>query len=700
MKTQFARLLLTLIVTALTGLPRLIQAAPAPLIPLEILFADPDMQAITLSPTGRYLTWLAPKNQRINLAIMDRETKQVRWLTNMKEESVVAYQWAKKDRILFSQQFAGREVYGMFACDPDGGNLLVINKLERIEATPDGAGEGEPPGSERDLVKSLVNLMPSDPDHILMNRVRGRSFLGDLAKVNIRTGKESIEERNYIGARTWIADRNGVVRVAICTDFEEPVRVKYRSDAKSEWRTIGEFSKETSIFLEEAAPIEPHWRPSVFAKDNRTLFVKTFMEHDKSALRTLDPETGTWGPILFTHPRVELGDRLANYRRGGLSSRAALDGLIFNNSGELAGVAYDDEYPEVEWLDPKMAKLAHDLDTALPGTRNAIVSTTSDGNLMVVRAASERDPGTFYLYDAAKQELSEIGQARKGINPKQMAEMRPIRFKARDGLEIPGYLTVPAGREAKNLPMILVPHGGPFGPRDTWAYSDQIQYLANRGYAVLQVNYRGSGGYGLAFQLGGYKQWGRKMQDDLSDGVKWCIAEGIADANHVGIFGASYGGYAVLAGLTLTPELYCCGVDYVGVADLELRQGANTFSPPRIIREGAAIRDLDPLRDAAIIRATSPAAHVQNVRAPLFAAYGKNDPRVRFEQWQVLESRLKQYGKTYEVMIAENEGHGFRKLENKLEFYRRVEDFLARNMNTKEGSVKIGAPVIVHDQTK
>jgi dienelactone hydrolase len=689
MKSPVLRLLPLLL--ALTAL----RAAPPPVIPLETLFAEADMASVAISPTGRYLTWLAPKNQRINLAIMDRETKQVRWITNMKEESVTAYQWVKKDRILFAQQWAGREEYGMFACDPDGGNLIVINPLERVEATADGAGQRSAPGSDRDLPKTLVNTLAKDPDHILMNRIRGSSFLGDLIKVNIRTGKETVEERNYINARAWIADGNGIVRVAICTDFEEPIRVKYRSDAKSEWRTIGEFSKDTSLFIEEAAPIEPHWRPSVFAKDNRTLYVKTFMEHDKSALRTLDPETGEWGPVLFTHPRVELGNRLANYRRGGLSSRAALDGLIFNSAGELGGVAFEDEYPEVKWLDPKLAKLAADLDRALPNTVNSIDSATADGTVMVVRASSDRDPGTFYLYDAAKQELTEIGRARKAIDAKNMSEMRPIRFTARDGWEIPGYLTLPAGRDHKNMPMLVVPHGGPYGPRDSWGYNTDVQFFANRGYAVLQINYRGSGGYGLKFQLGGYKGYGRQMQDDLTDGVKWCTAQGLADPARVGIYGASYGGYAVLAGLTFTPDLYCCGVDYVGVSDIEDRQGSRTFAGPRVFREGNAIRNLDPVKDAEIIRATNPVEHIPNLRAPLFAAYGKNDPRVRFDQWLKLESRLKQYSKPYEVMIAENEGHGFRKIENRLEFYRRVEDFLSRNMNTPEGRVKVGTPVVV-----
>ena len=308
---------------------------------------------------------------------------------------------------------------------------------------------------------------------------------------------------------------------------------------------------------------------------------------------------------------------------------------------------------------------------------------------MVVRAASDRDPGTFYLYDAAKQELSELGRARKDIDPKVLSEMRPVRFKARDGWEIPGYLTIPIGRPTTKMPMLVVPHGGPYGPRDVWGYSDDVQFFASRGYAVLQINYRGSGGYGLEFQLGGYKGYGRKMQDDLTDGVKWCIEQGLADPARVGIYGASYGGYAVLAGLTLTPELYCCGVDYVGVSDIERRGMPRTFTGPRIFRESMAVRDLDPVKDIAIIRATNPVNHVQNIRAPLFAAYGKNDPRVQFDQWQVLESRLKQHGKTYEIIIKDNEGHGFRNEAGRIGYYAKLEAFLEKYMDGKNPTTRL-----------
>ncbi len=686
-RTRSTVLLVLLVLLALRA-----GAAVPPVIPVETLFADPEMRAVQISPTGRYLTFLAPHNRRMNLAIRDRETKQTRWLTNMTQESVVFYAWAKPDRIVFSQQLAGRESYGFYAIDPDGKNLTIVRQLMQVD-------DSERLG-DYDMPRDFISLLPHDKDSVLMMQTRGNSGLADPIRVNLRTGKTIPVELNDINARAWITDGNGVLRVALCTDFAGPVRVLYRSNEKAAWQTLAEYRNELSLIFPEASPVEPHWKPICFAKDNRTLYVLSFLEHDTGAIRTYDPETRTMGPVIFADPRFEPGDRLANYRSGGLGSRAAFGGLELDADGKLVGVDYLAEKPVTRWIDPVAAQQARDLDAALPGSLNRVVSKTEDGKLMVVLAAGDRDPGTFYLYDAAKEELSFLGQPCPAIKPAEMAEMRSISFAARDGATIPGYLTLPPGRGEKNLPMIVVPHGGPFGPRDVWGYDPEVQFLANRGYAVLQVNFRGSGGYGLAFQSAGYRQYGLRMQDDVTDGVKWAEAQGIADPARVGIFGASYGGYVVLAGLAFTPDLYCLGIDYVGVADLDemAAKGSADFKLPRLIRDYLKITRFDAADDRALIKAENPVNYIDRIRAPLLAAYGKNDPRVRLEHGAALEAQLNKFGKTHEYLVEEGEGHGFRNVEHRVEFFRKVDEFLARYMNPPEGRVKVGEPVPVEEK--
>jgi len=284
-----------------------------------------------------------------------------------------------------------------------------------------------------------------------------------------------------------------------------------------------------------------------------------------------------------------------------------------------------------------------------------------------------------------------------GIDPEQMAPMKPITFRARDGLMIQGYLTLPLGRDAKNLPLVLHPHGGPFGIRDSWGFNPEVQFYANRGYAILQVNYRGSGGYGDKFERAGWKKWGLEMQDDLTDAVKWTIAEGMADPERVVIAGASYGGYATMAGLVYTPELYCAGINYVGVVDIEeLIPRGDSVSKERAYWYETRIGDLSKAEDRKRIRETSPVHFTDRIRAPVLMAYGKNDPRVRRSQGVDIEAALKKAGKTYEMIIEKEEGHGFRKEELSIAFFTKVDAFLKKYVPPPGGNVKVG-PVKVVD---
>jgi dipeptidyl aminopeptidase/acylaminoacyl peptidase len=261
-----------------------------------------------------------------------------------------------------------------------------------------------------------------------------------------------------------------------------------------------------------------------------------------------------------------------------------------------------------------------------------------------------------------------------------MAAMKPIRYTSRDGLTIHGYLTLPVGRAPKNLPVVVNPHGGPWA-RDSWWFNQEVQFLANRGYAILQMDFRGSTGYGRKHWEASFKQWGKTMQNDITDGVKWLINEGVADSNRVAIYGASYGGYATLAGITFTPELYACAVDYVGVSNLF------TFMktiPPYWEAWRKQMYEMvgDPTKDSLLMRAASPVFHVDKIRCPLFVAQGANDPRVNKAESDQMVDALKKRGIHVEYMVKNDEGHGFYNEENRFEFYGVMEQFLDQNIGS------------------
>lgn len=359
----------------------------------------------------------------------------------------------------------------------------------------------------------------------------------------------------------------------------------------------------------------------------------------------------------------------------------------------IIAATYEATTPRIHWLDEKFAARQRIIDEALPGMWNTQLEATDDGAKIVVFARSDREPGVYYLFDGARKKIEELAVVRPAIDPQQMAEMKPISYRARDGVLIHGYFTLPVGREAKNLPLLINPHGGPFGVRDTWGYSSEVQFLANRGCAVLQINYRGSGGYGEAFERLGYLRWGRAMQDDLTDGVKWAIAEGFADPKRVGIIGASYGGYAAMAGLAFTPELYRVGINYVGVTDLTLI--ARQRRSPESSKLWTKTRLGDAYEASAELKARSPVFHAQLIRAPVLMAYGRSDPRVTREHGDDMRAALAKHDRDFEFAIETGEGHGFRKEEKSIAFYSRVDAFLKKHLLGTVPRVQVGEATVI-----
>jgi dipeptidyl aminopeptidase/acylaminoacyl peptidase len=650
-----------------SGLASLALAAPPPELPLETFFAEPDAQQVQISPDGRYIVLLAPHNDRSQIVVVDRKEGKRRRITDMKDENIVSVSWIKKDRLLFRQQVKGQESFGLYAVDPDGGNLRILQQATVLE------GERVVNADDRRGFE-IISPLPGDANDVLAAVVRGRSGLSDIYRINVRNDRRRIVMSGFGKVRDWVADRAGVVRVAVSQDENERTgEILYRSDEKSEW-----------VRLAEGAIDAPGWLPVAFDGDNRTLIIVSDVGRSTRGLFAYDPEQRKIVRTLVDDPVYDVVDFMGT------------PNLLYSQKlSRVVGLRYDAERPTTVWFDPSRQKLQAGIDAALPTTVNDIVSITREEDLMVVYSYSDRDPGSYFLFDAKDNSLVLLARRFAGVDPEQMAEMRPFTYTARDGMKLYAYLTLPPGRDPKGLPMVIIPHGGPYGPRDSWGFDREAQFLANRGYIVLQTNFRGSGGYGRAYQEAGYRQWGLKMQDDLTDAVQWAIAQGYADANRVAIYGASYGGYATLAGLVSTPELYVCGVNYVGASDISRLGFMLAFNNvPKPLQEFLSRRWLHPLKDAEQIRATSPVNHVEKIQVPLLMAYGAYDPRVTLDHGTVLEAALKKHGKTYKNIVVENEGHGFGKLENRLNFYREMDLFFVEHLRPKR-DVKIGKPEVL-----
>jgi dipeptidyl aminopeptidase/acylaminoacyl peptidase len=339
---------------------------------------------------------------------------------------------------------------------------------------------------------------------------------------------------------------------------------------------------------------------------------------------------------------------------------------------------YETDKPQKEIFDAQLKSKHRSIDKALPGRFNSIYSRSRSGDVAVIRSMSDREPGEFFIANLDKLSMSQLGRARPWFSENKLAPMQPIQFKARDGITLNGYLTLPLGKDPKNLPFVMLPHGGPW-LRDSWVFDEEVQFLANRGYGVLQVNFRGSTGYGRKLFEAGLKQWGAAMQDDITDGVKWLVSEGYADSNRIAIYGGSYGGYAALSGLCFTPEIYRCGISLCGVSDIytQFREPARNNRYLKLFF-ASAVGDLSKERPELMAR--SPLENTDKIVAPVLLAHGDKDPIVDVKQTIRMVRELKKRGKEVEFIRKENEFHGFQQETNRVEFYGAMEQFLAKHL--------------------
>jgi dienelactone hydrolase len=586
--------------------------------------------------------------------------------------------WAGNDRLIFTQDVDGKEVPSVMAVNRDGTNPA---KLFGYDSTADSSVVNGRFGG-------LLRMPKDDAKNILVTAFLTGAQGPDVGKMNLSTGRISVLVPNPGFVQRWVLDRNSQVRIAVSRKAGK-TQILYRPAGGSGWETLDNRTSTEPDDSDEATA-EGTWSPMAFDGDNHTLFVASRIGRDRSAVFRYDTETRQLGEEVLEDDTYDVVDDSAEY------NPFPLKGAIYDDTkGKVVGIAYRGDKPKVVWFDEEFARLQKQIDSSLPDTMNFILDASPDDSKQLILAQSDRDPGVYYLFDRVKKKLEELAVIKPGIDPDQMRAMTPISYQSRDGLTLRGYLTLPPGRERKNLPMVLHPHGGPYGIRDDWRFNPEVQFYANRGFAVLQIDYRGSGGYGIKLEKAGYHKFGLEMQDDLSDGVKWAVASGLADPQRIVISGASYGGYATMAGLAFTPDLYCAGINYVGVTNLTTQWGKYKGTANQLRTVHRLFGDMDKATDRKRAFDTSPSNFADRIRVPVLMAYGKNDPRVLIDQGYDMEAALKKHGKAYEMIIERDEGHGFRKEELSIAFYTKVDEFLKKNVPLAGTNVKIGPTKVI-----
>jgi len=600
-----------------------------PLIPMKDFFKNPEKTAFTLSPDGEHIAFLKPWEARLNVHVQKIGEEPETRITEANERDIGGYIWATNSRIAFVQDKGGDENFKFYAVDIDGSDMKELTPYEKVKV-------------------QIVDRLEDNDDEMLIAMNKRDPRLFDVYRININSGEHEMIAENPGNITGWLTDHDGQLRIALTTDGVN-TSILYRDSEKDEFQNLV-----TTSFKETLEPV-------IFTFDNNNLYVISNIGQDKAGIYTYDIKANQIGELIFEHPEVDVS------------------GLWISKKHKMLICAlYVTDRTNLHFFNTKWEKRYRDLESRLPGYVVSVASKNKEETKYLLRTFSDRSLGAYYSYDVDTDELKKIADVSPWLEEEHLAEMKPIEYKARDGLTIHGYLTLPKNIEAKDLPIVVNPHGGPWA-RDAWGYNPEVQFLANRGYGVLQVNFRTSTGYGREFWEAGFKEWGLAIQDDITDGVNWLIDQGIADPNRIAIYGGSFGGYATLAGVAFTPDLYTAAVDYVGVSNIfTLLKTIPPYWEP--LKQMFYEMVGDPEKDQELLERISPLFHADKIKTPLFVAQGANDPRVnKAESDQIVEA-LKKRGIEVEYMVKENEGHGFHNEENRFDFYRAMEKFLGKHL--------------------
>jgi len=644
MKLSF-RLVCVLLLASIASANRDKAVAPPPLIDRDVIFGNPEIAAAELSPDGKYIAFLKPWKDTRNVYVkaVGEPFSAARLLTTETKRPVAGYFWTRDGKyILYAKDNDGDENYNVYAVDPS--------------AKP-AVGAEAPPSRDLTGLKGvrvmLYEVPKSDPDVVYIGLNDRDKAWHDLYKLKISTGEKTLIRKNTERITGWVFDLKGQLRMAT-RSAENGDTEMLRVDADG-------FTKVYSCSVFETCG------PLQFQPGDQRLYMETNKGTDLISLVLFDAQTGKT-EMVESDPlgKVDFG--------GALFSEA---------NDELVETWYIAARVKTYYKNTAFGDDVHWIEHKFPDHEINVVSRTKDEQVWLVTAVSDTEPGETLLFDRKTRTLTPQFKVREKLPRADLAQMTPATYKSSDGLEIPAYLTLPKGVEAKNLPTLIIPHGGPWG-RDQWGYNALAQFFANRGYAVLMPNFRGSTGYGRKFLDAGNLEWGRKMQDDLTWGAKFVVSQGIADPKRVGILGGSYGGYATLAGVAFTPDLYAAAVDIVGPSNLITLLDS---IPPywESIRKLFYVRMGDPNtpQGKALLTEESPLNSADKIKTPLLVAQGANDPRVNRREAEQIVIALRDRGFPVEYILAPDEGHGFARPVNNLALFMASEKFLALHLGGK-----------------
>lgn len=643
-------------VPASAGIDR--SAAPPPL--ADFLKRDA-FGTMKISPTGEYIAATLPLSDRTSLIILRRsDLKPTGHVTLPAKSHVADFSWVNDNRILFSigekegdlvTPRATGEIFGVNADGSGQGAALVGMRSSDAHFVPSGKSHL--------YFASIIDTLRNNDKEVLIALANGSRYT-EVARMNVNTGSMLTVAKAPVENAGFMDDLSGVVRFASGAGNDRRTKTYYRADANSEWELINDEAK-TERSVEAVG----------FSADGKTAYLQ---------VEETDGPDGIYAFDTATRKRELL------YRDDNTSPATYLRSP---EDGSVYAAVFEDGKPRVEFLDPdnRYAKQLRNIQASLKDAMVFPASYSKDGALSMYIAYADRIPGDFYLYDRNANRASYVASKANWFKPEMLSEMRPVSFKARDGLPIEAFLTLPRGSDGKNLPLVINPHGGPFGPFDQWGYNPEVQLLASRGYAVLQVNYRGSGNYGRAFTHAGFKQWGGTMQDDLTDATHWAIQQGIADAHRICIYGASYGGYAALEGVAKEPTLYRCAIGYVGVYDMPTMYHVGDIqdskSGQNFLKEQLGDSNLD---------AISPTHLADRIVVPVMMVAGKEDVRAPAKHTELMRDALLHAGKQVDAKIYPGEGHGFYTEADRTDLYTRMLAFLDRNIGSGASQQAQSAP--------